>query len=344
MTHAAAQIDVAAVEKYLVGNLKGARGPFTASKFPHGQSNPTFLLESPSGRYVLRRKPPGKLLKSAHAVDREFRVISALQNTDVPVPKAYILCEDEEVIGTIFYVMECVEGRNFENPAVPEVGNEERTAIYDDMNRVLAALHTVDYEAVGLGDFGKPGSYFERQTGRWTQQYRASETETVEDMDNLIAWLERHMPEDDGRTSLVHGDYRIDNMLYRKDEPKVAAVLDWELSTIGHPFSDLGYQCMQWRTPNEGRGRGLKGIDRRSLGIPTEQEYVEMYCRRVGISDIPNWHFYLAFSFFRLAAIIQGVKKRGLDGNASNPEQALQMGEQVQYLASEAMQLVDENE
>lgn len=342
MVHAAAQLDVTAVEKYLLAHLPDARGPFTARKFETGQSNPTFLLDSPGGRYVLRRKPPGKLLKSAHAVDREYRVMTALAGTDVPVPKIYLLCEDEGVIGTAFFVMAWVDGRNFVDPAVPEVGNAERSAIYDDMNRVLAALHSVDYEAVGLGDFGPQGSYFERQYSRWTRQYRASETERIEGMERLIAWLGEHMPVDDGRVSLVHGDYRIDNMLFRKDAPLIAAVLDWELSTLGHPFSDLAYQCMQWRMPPGEEGKGLEGIDRHSLGIPTEEEYVALYCERMGLAGIPNWPFYIAFSFFRLGAIIQGVKKRALDGNASNPERALKLGVHVKIMSEKATRLIEE--
>lgn len=342
MVHATARLDVAAVEGYLTAHLPGARGPFTATKFATGQSNPTFLLESPSGRYVLRRKPPGKLLKSAHAVDREYRVMTALGDTGVPVPRTHLLCEDESVIGTAFFVMEWVDGRHFVDPAVPGVDNAERGAIYDDMNRVLAALHSVDYAAVGLADYGPQGSYFERQVSRWTKQYRASETETLPDMETLIAWLERHMPPDDGRVSLVHGDYRIDNMLFHRHEPRVVAVLDWELSTLGHPFSDLAYQCMQWRMPPGEEGKGLDGIDRRALGIPTEEEYVARYCERTGIAGIPDWPFYLAFSFFRLGAIIQGVKKRALDGTASNPERGLKLGEHVVVLAAKAVRLIEE--
>jgi aminoglycoside phosphotransferase (APT) family kinase protein len=326
MTHDAAQLDLEAVERYLAAHVPGFRGPVTARKFGVGQSNPTFLLESPSGPLVLRRKPPGLLLKSAHAVDREFRVQRALAGTDVPVALMHVLCEDDSVIGSMFYVMAFQPGRHFMEPTLPDLSPGERGAVFDEMNRVLAALHRVDYQAVGLGDFGKPGSYFARQIGRWTKQYRASETGTLEAMDALIEWLDANLPEDDGRVGLVHGDYRIDNLIFAADRPRIAAVLDWELSTLGHPFSDLAYQCMQWRMPVGPEGRGLAGVDRRAQGIPTEAEYVEAYCRRMGLSGIPNFDFCLAFSFFRMAAIVQGVKKRGLDGNASNPERAARMG------------------
>jgi aminoglycoside phosphotransferase (APT) family kinase protein len=326
MEHDAAHLDLEAVERYLAAHVPAFRGPVTATKFGVGQSNPTFLLESPSGPLVLRRKPPGLLLKSAHAVDREFRVQKALAETDVPVAPMHILCEDESVIGSMFYVMAFQTGRHFMEPTLPDLSPEERGAVFAEMNRVLAALHSVDYQAVGLGDFGKPGSYFARQIGRWTQQYRASETETLVGMDALIDWLDANLPEDDGRVSLVHGDYRIDNMIFATDRPRIAAVLDWELSTLGHPFSDLAYQCMQWRMPVGPEGRGLAGVDRRAQGIPTEAEYVDAYCRRLGLPDIPGFDFCIAFSFFRMAAIVQGVKKRGLDGNASNPERAARMG------------------
>ncbi len=339
MNDAAAELDRAVVEDYLRAHLDGFRGPLTATKFPTGQSNPTFLLDSPGGKYVLRRKPPGQLLKSAHAVDREFRVITALQGSDVPVPRPHLLCADESVIGAMFYVMEYCAGRNFQDPRVPEVGTADRAAIYDDMNRVLAALHSVDIDAVGLTDYGRPGNYFERQIARWTKQYRASETGTIEAMDGLIDWLAGNTPADDGRVGLVHGDYRIDNMIFDARAPRVIAVLDWELSTLGHPFADLGYQCMQWRMPTGPIGRGLDGVVRAALGIPSEADYVARYCRRMGIAAIPDWPFYLAFSFFRLAAIIQGVKKRALEGNASNPERAKQLGTLVPVLAEKAIDI-----
>lgn len=331
--HQAAQIDLEALAKYLEARLPGFKGPITAEKTPTGQSNPTFLLASPSGRYVLRKKPPGQLLKSAHAVDREYRVMKGLETTDVPVPRMLHLCEDDAVLGTDFFLMEFVDGKVFWDPALPELEKPQRTKLYDEQNRALAALHSVDPAKVGLADFGKAGSYFARQRDRWTKQYRSSETEHIEDMEILIKWLEANEPADDGRASLVHGDYRIDNMIFRPDGSRLLAVIDWELSTIGHPFSDLAYQCMQWRFPNMETMRGLAGVDRKALGIPTEEEYVAKYCERMGLPRIDNWKFCLAFSFFRLAAIVQGVKKRGLDGNASNPEKAIKSGERIPMMA-----------
>ncbi|WP_340108043.1 phosphotransferase [Pikeienuella sp. HZG-20] len=339
--NAAAQIDLDAVERYLAARLPGFRGPLSAEKTATGQSNPTFILTAGSGDYVLRRKPPGQLLKSAHAVDREYRVITALEGTNVPVPKAHLLCEDESVTGSVFYVMDRVPGRIIFDPAVPGVSTEHRRAMYEDMNRVLAALHTVDYEAVGLGDFGRPGSYFARQLSRWTKQYRASETETIPDLEALIEWLEARVPQDDARTSIVHGDYRIDNLIYHPTEPRVVAVLDWELSTLGHPIADLAYQRMQGRLPPGEIGRGLAGVDRKALGIPSEDEYVEMYMRRVGLTEIPELTFATAFSFFRICAILQGVKKRGLDGNASNPEAAARMGDKIPGMARLGIECVE---
>jgi aminoglycoside phosphotransferase (APT) family kinase protein len=331
--HQAALIDTTALAKYLEARLPGFKGPITAEKTPSGQSNPTFILSAPSGRYVLRKKPPGQLLKSAHAVDREYRVMKGLEGTDVPVPRMLHLCEDDSVLGTAFFVMEFVDGTVFWDPALPELTKAQRAKVYDEENRALAALHSVDPAKVGLADFGKAGSYFARQRDRWTKQYRASETEHLEDMETLIKWLEQNEPPDDGRSSLVHGDYRLDNMIFAHDASRLLAVIDWELSTIGHPFSDLAYQCMQWRFPNHETMRGLGDVDRRSLGIPTEEQYVATYCERMGIPEIPHWKFCLAFSFFRLAAIVQGVKKRGLDGTASNPEKALQSGERVPLMA-----------
>ncbi len=336
-----AQLDAEALRRYLSQHLEGFAGAFTTRKFAGGQSNPTFLLESGGRRYVLRRQPPGKLLKSAHAVDREFRVMRALAETDVPVPKVLHLCEDPEVIGSLFYVMEHVEGRVFWRPALDEVTQSERGAIYEQMNWALAALHALDPAEVGLGDFGRPGSYYARQLSRWSQQYRASETEPRPDMDRLIAWLEQALPEDDGKVAIVHGDYRLDNMIWAADQPRILAIIDWELSTLGHPYADLAYQCMQWRLPDEGVFRGLGEMDRRARGIPSEADYVAAYCQRRGVDAIGNWPFYLAFSFFRMAAILQGVLKRALDGNASNPERGLKMGEAIPLLAAMAVEIVD---
>ncbi|RWN21131.1 MAG: phosphotransferase family protein [Mesorhizobium sp.] len=335
-------LDQAALAPYLEANISGFSGLAAVEKFKSGQSNPTYLLTAASGCYVLRAKPPGQLLKSAHQVDREFRVMSALAGTAVPVPAMLHLSAEDSPIGRMFYVMDFLDGRIFWDPALPEAGdNEERAAIYDAMNETLAALHEIDVGTVGLGDFGRPGNYFERQLARWTSQYRASETDAVPEMDGLIAWLKTHMPADNGRISLVHGDYRLDNLIFAPDRPKVLAVLDWELSTSGHPFADIAYQCMQWRLPHASGFRGLGGVDRSALGLPSEEDYVAAYCRRRGLTGIGNWTFYLAFSFFRLAAICQGVYKRALDGNASNPEKARTYGEAVKLLSRLAAKLID---
>lgn len=325
-------LDTTRLRDWLSEQVGDFEGPITAEKFPGGQSNPTFKLTAENTQYVLRRKPPGALLASAHAVDREFRVISSLQNTNVPVPKSIALCEDETIIGSMFYVMEYLEGRVFWDPAIPEVGNAERGAIYDDMNRVLACLHEVDVSAAGLNDYGRPGNYFERQVSRWTKQYRASETETIDAMEKLIAWLPENMPADDGKISLVHGDYRLDNLMFHPTESRIIAVLDWELSTLGNPIADLAYQVMAWQLPPTGGVTGMAGVDRKALQIPTDNEYIKAYCERTGRDEIKNWNFYLVFCFFRLAAILQGVKKRGLDGNASSAE-AVERGKLMTPLA-----------
>ena len=336
------QLDEQVLADYLSQHLPDFQGPVTATKFSGGQSNPTFKLQTPSQSYVLRRQPPGKLLKSAHAVDREYKVIAALQGSKVPVAKVYHLCEDPSVIGSLFYIMEYVEGRVFWDSSLPEISNNsQRSQMYQQMVEVLVALHSVDIEKVGLSDYGRPGNYFERQFSRWSQQYVLSETHDIPQMNALISWLEQHLPADDGRVSLVHGDYRMDNLMFHPTEPKIIAVLDWELSTLGHPFADLAYQCMQLRLPeNVGKATGLGGIDRASLGIPDEQAYVASYCKLMGIDKITNWNFYLAFSFFRLAAIAQGVAKRAQDGNASNKE-AMKIGAIVQPLATYALQLTE---
>ncbi|MCR5856069.1 phosphotransferase family protein [Mesorhizobium sp. J428] len=335
-------LDAGALGPYLAGYIDGFGTLDEIVKFNAGQSNPTYLLKTSTGRFVLRAKPPGELLKSAHQVDREYRVMKALEHTDVPVPRMLHLSGDDSPIGRQFFVMEFLDGRILWDPALGEIAtNAERGAIYDSMNATLAKLHGVDIQAHGLSDFGKPGSYFERQLTRWTSQYRASETGAIADMNRLIEWLEKRIPADDGLVSLVHGDYRLDNMMFARDRPEVIAVLDWELSTLGHPYSDIAYQCMQWRLPHSSGFRGLGGVDRKAVGLPSEEEYVALYCRRRGIAGIDNWTFYLAFSFFRLAAICQGVYKRALDGNASNPEKAKTYGEAVRLLSALAVELID---
>jgi aminoglycoside phosphotransferase (APT) family kinase protein len=322
-------LDVAAVEAWARGRVPGLDGPLTASRVSGGQSNPTYRLDGPGGAFVLRRKPPGALLKSAHAVDREYRVQRALAETAVPVARMHALCEDDGVIGSAFYVMELVEGRIFDQPALPGLDADARGAVIDEMNRVLATIHAVDIDAAGLSDFGPPGHYCQRQTDRWTRQYHATQTEDLPDMAALIAWLHDNMPADDGQRSLVHGDYRIDNLLYAPRRPEIRAVLDWELSTIGHPYADLAGVIMQWSMPATAEGRGLAGMDRAARGLWSDRRFIDTYCSRRGIAQIEDFNFYLAFSFFRMAAILQGVKKRALDGNASDPARGLRLGAQV---------------
>ena len=319
-------IDVGAVAAWASGRVAGLAAPLAARRLAGGQSNPTYRLESPGGAWILRRKPHGDLLKSAHAVDREFRVQRALADTAVPVPRMHALCEDESVIGAAFYIMDEVKGRSFEDPALPELAREERGAAIDSMNRVLAQIHDVDIDAAGLSDFGPPGHYCARQTDRWTRQYRASQTEDIPEMEALIAWLEQSMPPDDGQRRLVHGDYRIDNLLFAEGGTEVVAALDWELSTIGHPFADLAAVLMQWSMPHGDGQRGLKGVDREAQGLWSDERFADAYCERRGLSGIDNLPFYLAFCNFRMAAILQGVKRRGLDGNAADPARAAELG------------------
>ena len=323
---------------YLAGHIDGFQGPLTSRKFAGGQSNPTYLLTTPEKKYVLRRKPPGKLLKGAHAVDREFKVISALYPTPLPVAEPLHLCDDNEVIGSMFYVMQHMDGRVLWDPVLPECEPEERTAIYREMNRVLATLHSVDIDAAGLGDYGKRTDYFERQTHTWTKQYKAAETRHIAAVEELIEWLPANMPAADGKACVTHGDYRLDNMMFHHDRAEVIAVLDWELSTIGHPYADLAYQCMQYHMP-QGRGLpGLAGKDLAALGIPSEQEYVDQYCEQMGIDEIPHWNFYLAFSLFRLAGICQGIEKRRQIGTASS-DKAAEYAALVEPLANTALDL-----
>ena len=327
--------DMEALADELHELVPGFSGLHAIEKFNTGQSNPTYRVEADSGNYVLRAKPPGTLLKSAHQVDREYRVMKALSENNVPVPKVYGLSGEDSAIGRMYFVMELVEGRIFWDPALPEVSKQERAAIYDGMNDVLARLHSVDPEAAGLADYGRPGNYFARQIRRWSEQYIASKTEELPDMDRLMDWLWDNLPDDDGMVSVVHGDYRLDNMIFAPHGEEVRALIDWELSTLGHPLADLSYQCMQWRLPHKSGFRGLGGLDREELGIPSEADYVARYSERSGIA-VDNWTFCLSFSFFRLAAILQGVYKRSLDGNASNPERAREIGQAVPQLASMA--------
>lgn len=334
-------LDTDAVAAYLKDHLPGFDGPVEAVKFQTGQSNPTFLLKTEAGNYVLRRKPPGQLLKSAHAVDREFRVQRALQDTDVPVARMHVLCEDEDVIGSVFYVMDHVAGRNFNEPTMEGETPETRAGVIADMCRVLAALHSVDIDAVGLGDFGPRGNYLERQLARWTKQYRASETQDIPAMNQLIEELETALPPDDGQVTLVHGDYRIDNMIFESDGTRCLAVLDWELSTLGNPIADLAQVLMQWQLPAGREGRGLAGVDRAAQGLPSDAEFVASYCAHRGIERIDNLNVYVSFAFFRMAGICQGVLKRGLDGNASNPERALKLGSYVPMFAENGLKALN---
>jgi aminoglycoside phosphotransferase (APT) family kinase protein len=333
------QFDVDALARYLTARVPGFDGLISIEKFAGGQSNPTFLIEARSGRYVLRRQPPGELLKSAHAVDREFRVLSALADTPVPVARALHLCEDRDVIGSLFYVMSFEDGEIYWDPSLPTLQVDARGAVYDALIDTMAALHEIDVDAVGLADYGRAGNYFARQIDVWTKQYRAAQTDELDAMQALIDWLPAHCPAEAGKPSLVHGDFRIDNLIFHRDEPKVRAVLDWELSTIGHPLADLAYFCMCLRLPPQGYIAGLAGLNRVALGVPVEVAIIERYCALRGIASIEHWNFYLAFSFFRLAAIAQGVKKRALGGNASN-EKARQVGEMAGALAKMGVDVI----
>lgn len=335
--------DTDALAAYLRSHVLDFDGELQVEQFKGGQSNPTFLLGAGDRQFVLRRKPPGALLQSAHAVDREYRVITALARTDVPVAKTYALCEDDAVIGSAFYIMDYVQGRILWSSALPGFAPAERSAMFGEMNRVIAALHSVDYEAVGLGDYGKPGNYLERQVARWTRQYRASETERIEAVENLIDWLPQHIPAAD-ETSIVHGDFRIDNVIFHPSESRILAVLDWELSTLGHPLADFAYHCMTWRMP-QGASRGLAGVPLTELGIPTEDEYVRMYCERTGRNRISkaDWEYYMVFNMFRLVGILQGITRRAQQGNAASVD-AVETGKRTRPLAELAWQLVEKIE
>jgi aminoglycoside phosphotransferase (APT) family kinase protein len=325
---AAHAFDTAALERHLAAHLDGFGGPLEVAQFKGGQSNPTFLLRTPQAAYVMRAKPgpAAKLLPSAHAIEREYRVMHALHGSGVPVARMHLLCEDESVIGRAFYVMQYVDGRVLWDQALPGMTNSQRGAIYDEMNRVIAALHRVDPAAVGLADYGRPGNYFERQIGRWSRQYQASITEPIDAMDRLIEWLPAHIPpgaRDETQVSVVHGDFRLDNLIFHATEPRVLAVLDWELSTLGHPLADFSYHCMAWHIPHA-MGRGIGGLDPAALGIPTESEYLRRYCERTGRADAvalaADWNFYLAYNLFRIAAILQGIARRVVDGTAASAE------------------------
>ncbi|MDF7773830.1 phosphotransferase family protein [Sphingomonas sp. AOB5] len=313
-------LDEAKLGDWLAANVAGFAGPITVAKFPGGQSNPTYRIDAASGSYVLRRKPFGPILPSAHAVEREYKLIAALYPTGFPVAKPYGLCEDDGVIGSAFYIMEMVEGRTLWDGSLPDMATAERTAHYNAIVDTLAALHSIDVEAVGLGDYGKPGNYFERQVGRWSKQYKASQTDELPEMEKLIEWLPRTVPEQT-RMSIVHGDFRIDNMIFDAAGPRVIAVLDWELSTLGDPLADFSYFLMSWVTQPEGRS-GVMGLTGPETGIPTIEEIVARYCAATGRDGVPDLDWYFSYNLFRLAGIVQGIKKRMIDGNASSDQAA----------------------
>lgn len=325
--------------EYLTAGLAGFKGPLRVQQFEGGQSNPTFLLSTAGKQYVLRKKPPGRLLPSAHMVEREYRIMKSLAETGVPLPRMYLLCENPTVIGVAFFVMEYIRGRVLRDLSLPEMSAKERRAVYLDMIRVLAALHSLDFAALGLADYGKPGNYFGRQIGRWSRQYAAAKTDEIPSMERLMQSLPGRVPEDDA-TCIVHGDYRMENMLFHPTKPRVTALLDWELSTLGHPLADLAYTCIPFRLTAAGNLTPA-GNGGPQSGIPTEEEFIAEYCRHTGRRGIPHWNFYLAFSFFRLSSIVQGVYKRGLMGNASSAE-ALEKGRMARQFADIAWSLIEE--
>jgi aminoglycoside phosphotransferase (APT) family kinase protein len=340
--------DVAALQRHLERELPGFAGPLRVEQFKGGQSNPTYKLITPQRTYAMRSKPGpvARLLPSAHAIEREFRVMSALAGTAVPVAQMHLLCDDESVIGRAFYVMEFVEGRVLWEQSLPGLTAPERGAIYDEMNRVIAALHSVDVAAVGLSDYGKPGNYFQRQLARWSKQYIASQLQVIPEMDRLIDWLPAHLPAsalDESQVSIVHGDYRLDNLIFHAHEPRIAAVLDWELSTLGHPLADFSYHCMAWHIP-PGTFRGIGGLDHAALGIPSEHDYVRRYCERTARADaeavMADWNFYMAYNLFRLAAITQGIAKRVVEGTAASA-QARATGDTTLALAQMAWRFAE---
>jgi len=327
------KVDLGALSDYMHKHVDGFTGDLQIEQFKGGQSNPTFMLTAGPQRYVLRTKPApaAKLLPSAHAIEREFRVMDALSKAGFPAARQYALCEDEDVIGRAFYIMEFMDGRVLWDQSMPNMSNAERTAHYDEMNRVIAQLHSIDYKAIGLETYGKPGNYFGRQIDRWTRQYKASETEHIPAMEHLIEWLPQHIPSGE-QTTIVHGDYRLDNMIFHPTEPRILAVLDWELSTLGHPLADFSYHCMSWHIV-PGLFRGIAGLDLKSLGIPTEEDYLAKYSERTGIAiHKEDFRFYLAYNMFRMAGILQGIMKRYQDGTAAS-EQALKNGQAARPMA-----------
>ena len=334
--------DEARLSAFLRENIAGYQTPATVRQFSGGQSNPTFLIDTPNRKYVLRKKPPGNLLPGAHMVEREYRVFRALQGSAVPVPKVYLLCEDDTIVGTPFYVMEYVDGRVFADPSLPEVATADRGRIYDAMGETLAALHLTDWHAVGLADFGKHSAYIERQVRLWTKQFRASETDPNPAMEKLIEWLPDNIP-DDEVTTIAHGDFRLENMIFHPTEPKVLALLDWELATLGHPLSDLAFNCMVYHLPHGTLGpNGLCDLDLAALNIPSEQAYLDAYCARTGRDGISNWRFYRSFAMFRSASILTGVYSRALQGTASSAS-ALEVGRVAWPLAETAWRLIEDN-
>lgn len=335
---AAHDIDPVVLANYLRAHIPGFGSTCTLQQFRGGQSNPTFLVETQGGSYVLRKQPPGELLPSAHAVDREYRVISALASSAVPVPDTYLLCSDASIIGQMFYVMDYVPGRVIADPRLPDCAPDERTAMYDSMITVIGTLHALDYQALGLADFGRPSAYVARQVARWSKQYEASRLDDVAAMDKLIEWLPQLNPADES-SAIVHGDFRPGNVIFDTHEPRVNAVLDWELSTIGHPLADLGYFLMPYRLATIGTTGGLRGVDLQALGIPTEQALLESYARSAQLAAVPDMDFYVAFAMFRLAAILAGVLRRGVDGNAADP-QAVATGQAFKQIATSAWDIL----
>jgi aminoglycoside phosphotransferase (APT) family kinase protein len=325
---------------YLQAHVQQMRGPIAVEPLAGGQSNPTYRLRAGGQSFVLRKQPEGELLPSAHAVDREYRVITALGGTDVPVPRTYVYCDDRSVIGTPFFVMEFADGRQFWDPALPELDGANRASLWDDINSVIARLHNVDYAAIGLADYGKPGNYFARQIGRWSKQYRASETEAIASMDRLIEWLPHNIIGDDA-SAIVHGDFRLDNLIVHRTQPRVIAVLDWELSTLGHPLADFAYHVMAWRLSQQ-EFRGMAGKDLAALRIPSEREYLDRYCERTHRAQLSDrdWEFCVVFSMFRLAAILQGIAKRALVGNSADKDAAA-VGRRARVIADVAWRQVE---